>query len=208
MRLQNYELTIPEGQEDAQGYVALRHEQIYSLYLRNNHPTQCDAKVHIDGKYQGTWRLKPYQTARLEHPSHDQGRYTFYELNSKEGQDIGLDTLSRADLGLVEVTFTPEKTESLPKALEYERGIERDPSGARGGSLFSSPFSDGLRSRSIYSAGGTGLSSNSSQEYGKAKSIKLDETKTVTLNLRLVAKVKGPRPLTEAWSNQVPPPIV
>lgn len=206
MRLGVYKASIPEGAEDSEGYVVLRHGQTYSISLRNGGPERCDVRVEIDGKYQGTWRLDPFQTGKLERPSHDQGRFTFYELNSQEGESIGLDSVSKSNLGLVSITFTPEKK-------EYQGGrggsIERSLSKGQtfGGSLES--FSEGPSSKGAYNAGGTGLSGESRQKFDSADRITLDPSRERTIHLRLVSKKKdSPRPLTEAPKSTPIPPTV
>jgi hypothetical protein len=206
MKIQNYELTIPEGREDQDGYIVLRHEQTYSLFLKNNNHTQCDVEVEIDGKHQGAWRLRPYQSVRLERPAHETGRFTFIDLNSEEGVSIGLDNINRSKLGLVTVTFTPEKEEPIGGGRgASSKGI--DWGDVKG------PDLENYEARSVsqnsYSAGGTGLTGKSDQEFGVANRIRLDQTKMVTINLRLVSlNIPGLRPLTSApHSNPTPPPV-
>jgi len=192
MFLNNYSVRVVDGKEEAGGYVLMQHGCHYSLVLRNNNSTRCNARVEIDGKHQGTWRIPPKDAISIERPAHDSGLFTFYEANSKEGVSIGL---SKDDptLGVVSVTFTPEKTRHSP---EVDWGAER-------GAVSYGGFSKG----SSRSAGGTGLSGRSLQAFGNAEEMELDESSATTINLRLVADASNnPRPLT-AYSNPVPPPI-
>ncbi len=59
------------------------------------------------------------------------------------------------------------------------------------------------------SAGGTGLSGESTQKFGRAVEIQLDYSQETVIHLRLTAKndIDEPRPLTN-YSNPVPPPII
>ncbi len=103
-----FSVKIPQGNEDASGYTALKHGTKYSIVLRNGKQVRCNAKVEIDGKDQGTWRLDAQEIITIERPAHDSGNFTFYQLDSSESQAIGLDGAD-PNLGLLKVTFTPEK---------------------------------------------------------------------------------------------------
>lgn len=197
MLVNQYSAIIPEGKEDADGYVLLEHGQTYSLTMRNNHSTRCNVRVEVDGKHQGTWRIPAKDAISIERPGHDDGKFTFYRLGSREGNLVGL---SKEDsLGLVQVTFTPEKKRpsildepGLPKCYLESRSSSKERSVTKGGG---------------FSAGGTGLSGLSSQSFGNAQKMELDESKSTTISLRLVAsKIDEPRPLTNC-SNPVPPPV-
>src|SRR4028118_139175 len=100
---------VKQPYEDEHGYVYLQHGDVYRICFRNYSDENNDVIIEVDGKEIGCWRLKPYQTAIIERPANDSGKLTFYELGSSEAQMIGLSSISRADLGLVKVTFIPEK---------------------------------------------------------------------------------------------------
>lgn len=199
--------------EDEHGYVYLQHGDVYRISLKNHTDKRNDVVVEIDGKEVGGWRLESYQTATIEHPANDSGRFTFYELGSSEAQKIGLSSIARTDLGLVKVTFIPEKPRhhGIP-AVDIDR---RFYSGTKGD--WSESFSSGSRgsgqnvSLSRRSAGGTGLSGRSDQRFGQADAIDRDYDRQVIINLRLVAKSSNePRPLLAVSltvSNSVPPPV-
>lgn len=108
MRLNDFSVRVPEGREEAGGYVALPHGRQYSLHLRNDRPVACDAAVSIDGRHVGTWRLGPRQSARIERPVDDEGRFTFYALGSAEAGAVGLESVGD-QLGLLSVEFTPAR---------------------------------------------------------------------------------------------------
>lgn len=55
-------------------------------------------------------------------------------------------------------------------------------------------------------AGGTGLSGHSEQNFTSVSTLDYDETRFVTINLRLVSSVNEPRPLFPN-STPVPPPV-
>lgn len=211
MRLHSYEVSIPQGTERENGYVLMRHGTEFALKLRNHNHLRCNVEVTFQGLPQGAWRLEPYQTATLERPAHDTGKFTFYEVESEEGEGIGLDKVSKDDQGLVQVKFTPEQ--EVERTAYIPKGAKGMGASSRGQSLESferSPYENtrggGARG---YSAGGIGLSGTSNQEYGQAKEMDVDESKAVTISLRLVAqKREGPRPLTSyPMSNPTPPPV-
>lgn len=186
MIVQNYSVCVPEGNQDSEGYVALVHGQHYTVDLRNDTNLRCNAELFIDGKHQGTWRIPPKGAASIERPAEDSGRFTFYTLGSKEGTIVGLARTS--ELGLIKVVFTPESSRCYEEDITYRNYV-----------IY------GSRSRG-YTAGGTGLSGNSSQSFTNAEEIDLDHSQAVTIHLRLVALQKEPRPLPD-YSNPASPPV-
>jgi hypothetical protein len=200
MLLNGYLVRIPEGQEDSRGYVGLKHNQKYKIALRNGNATRCNVSIKIDGKNQGTWRMEAYDNAVLERPAHDQGCFTFYKLNSSEAQKVQLQDDS--SLGLVEVIFIPEMRYPVANDLSVLEAY-----GTRSGSKSISYSSE--RSARNFSAGGTGLSGWSQQNFGQASEMPLDKSKTTTIYLRLVCikdNTDEPRPLTNHTS-PIPPRI-
>lgn len=192
MIVNNYSLSILEAQEDLDGYVLMQHGTQYRISISNDWGTRCSAKLVIDGLHQGTWLLSEYQRVVLERPAHDPGKFTFYKAGSKEGDLVGI-SATNPNTGLVQVTFIPEKAQKpQPEIIvrthhEASKGV--------------------LRSHESLSAGGTGLSGESSQKFSIAEQIEKDETQKVIITLRLVARENdGPRPLTN-YSNPVPPPV-
>jgi hypothetical protein len=218
MYLNGYSVRIPEGVEKSGGYVEMKHGTQYKLRLRNSNRERCDVYVEIDGKHVGTWRLNPHQSVLIERPAHDTGRFTFYELATREARKAGL--VDGPELGLVKVVFTPEK------AVDYVFTTERagwryldpvphwDNSSWEGCSYFISTTdntamsSAGGTTSCGHSPGGTGLSGESDQEFGWASSITHDFSRETTIHLRLVARKSkgGPRPLT-SYSTPVPPRV-
>jgi hypothetical protein len=69
------------------------------------------------------------------------------------------------------------------------------------------------QSAANYSSGGTGLSGNSNQKFHSVAELNYDESRFVTINLRLVAakdeprELKSARPLKPLNSNPVPDPV-
>lgn len=194
MYINQFSAVIEGGNETAGGYVELQHCQIYRLRLKNDRFLQADARVEIDGKHVGTWRLHGHQTITLERPTNDNGQFTFYRLNSPEAQAAALNG-SDPNIGLVKITFTPEKR--YEPALQ-SRAVYFD---AGGQSI-----------RTALGAGGTGLSGHSYQEFGVAQNIEYDYSQETVIHLRLVERVvsgeqvHGIRPLTQ-FSTPVPPRV-
>ena len=116
MKLADYSVTVPEGDERQSGTIVLEHEQIYTLRIGNEGDRDSDAFVQIDGKKVGTWRVPKRKTITLEHPANDQGRFTFYRLGTPEARAAEL--AEGPDLGLIEVRFLPGK----PKPPLQEAG--------------------------------------------------------------------------------------
>jgi hypothetical protein len=177
MKLEPYEVKVPEGRE-SEGYVYLRHNTQYTLLLKNLAHTRCDAEVRIDGREVGAWRVPALKTVIIERPVHDTGRFTFYEVGSREADKAGI---SESDqLGLLTVVFRPETL-----------SLRAPPQPSTSGGL----------------AGGTGLSGQSDQKFRDADWIEHDDANAVTIHLRLVGDPDEPRPMFQR-ETAVPPPVV
>lgn len=230
MYMNDFSVRIPEGCEVSGGYVELRHGQKYTLRLRNSRSVRCDAHVEVDGKHVGTWRIPAHGSFVLERPEHDTGRFTFYRLGTADAEAAQLDG-SDPDLGLVKVTFTPERIRERygpgsptwpgpPVYPPYPRWPWDRPPEPRyrpaSWEYSKTVGSDSTASKSLCasampsaSPGGTGLSGESDQRFGVANRIEYDYSQETTIHLRLVCKDdrrQGPRPLTST-SNPIPPRI-
>lgn len=189
MKLGDYCVAVLGGCEQQSGYVEMKHNQVYELLLRNEGSRRVDAHVEIDGKHIGTWRLNGYTSIKLERPTNETGRFTFYQIDTPEARAAGL--VRNDQLGLVSVIFTPE----------IVRGYRRD---------YVQPACESApapRCKS-YAGGGTGLSGHSNQRFISVEEIEYDLTAQVTVNLRLVGTEQyGIRPL-KPLSTPIPPPVI
>jgi len=208
MYLNDFSARIPEGNEASGGYVEMRHGQTYTLRLRNSRDARCDARVEVDGKHVGTWRIHAHSGITLERPAHDIGKFTFYKLGTTEADAAQLNG-GDPNLGLVKVTFTPEKVRHYHSTQPVHpwsapNTYLSSTKGVRG----SSPLMAAC-SYQAHSAGGTGLSGISGQQFTDAAHIDYDYSQQTTIHLRLVCKENHdhePRPLTST-SNPIPPRI-
>ena len=202
MYLNNFSLTIHPGKEQPGGYVELEHNTKYIINLRNSNRLRCDAKVEIDGKDIGTFRLNGGRTFRLERPSNDKGCFTFYRLGSEESFKAGLRFADHEKAGLISVIFTPER-EPEPSQLYPKESVYRDAS--------TTPTAGAAAGMDVnytvnYSPGGTGLSGHSNQEFVNVAELDYDYARRTVINIRLVLKNGDePRPLAQL-STPVPPP--
>lgn len=223
MYLNDFSVRVPEGKEVPGGYIELAHNTQYTLVLRNNRNTKCDARVEIGGKHVGTFRIGMYGSLRLERPSHDDGRFTFYRVGTPEAAAVEPNQ-SAPDVGLVKVTFTPGKRiqiKPVPKSAPvYRHTYYTSNTGDHWGCstletdhlTFSGTASHLADSSPVpcqappsgSSAGVTGLSGKSNQSFFEVANLDYDYTKQTTIHLRLVCMDDGPRPLT-ATSNPIPP---
>jgi len=223
IRVGDFAVSIVEGEKAQGDYFLLDHDQHYSVDLRNYSTLRCDADIEIDGKDMGTFRVKGGHNFTIDRPTHDDGRFTFYELMSKEGNAVGLK--ANQNLGLVKVTFRPEKEDQISATgdiLDADEGIrilgapmlcaaQRDT-----GPRIEGPRKPHLQATGatgdLPRAGGTGLSGQSDKKFTDADSIEHNPEGTVVIHLRLGARVKpakdGPRELKpHPRSNKVPPPL-
>jgi hypothetical protein len=165
-----FRVFVPQGNHLPSGHVELKHQAQYSISLTNDAREQCDAHVEIDGKHVGTWRIPQCASVDIERPADDNGRFTFYRLDSSDGRRSGL--RKDDDLGLITVTFFPE-------LKQRQSSFDQEPI------------------KIMYSRrqGGTGLSGVSSQRFCTAEYIEHDHAKKEIIHLRLIASDEDSRPL-------------
>lgn len=222
MRVGNFSVIIPQGRERQTGHVEMVHGRVYTIKLVNHwYDRDCDAKVEIDGKDVGCFRVygSGSGSVTLERPVNDSRCFTFYRSDSSEAFDAGIHDVHEDTKGLVKVLFKPEikrryereeKTSGGMRHLgEYrETPLERfrSANGAGGQHCNSSP-------RRLIS-GITGLSGQSGQRFNYVPPLDYDPSEEVTIHLRLgVEEGSDVRPLrasgnSPGCANSVPPPLV
>jgi hypothetical protein len=220
--LNNYSLRVAEGNETAGGYVELEHGQQYRLVLRNSRMTACDARVEIDSKDVGTFRIYAYSSVTLERPAGDKSKFTFYKVGTSEAKQAQLNE-SDPNLGLVKVTFTPElyvkplspvyvSQQKTPWTytptytyMADSNATYRANFGSQNDNVAMAAMAS-LGDSSERRAGGTGLSGHSNQDFTTVAPLNYDLTQQTVIFLRLVLKTGIVKPLT-SYSTQVPPRI-
>ena len=208
MRVGNYSVLIPEGRErDSEGHVVLSHGTQYHIRLGNHdYGSRCDAELKIDGKDMGSFRIQAGQTITLERPVNETGKFTFFESGSAQAAEAGGDSVSREDRGLLTVIFRPEKkrivaeltSASVMKSASRSRGCGQSAGGIHS-SLGAVPQN--------CSAGITGLTGHSTDQYTTVQNLDYALNEEVTIHLRLVCG-SDVRPLSAvSRSNPIPPPV-
>jgi hypothetical protein len=224
MHMNQFSLRIPEGQETHSGYVEMRHGKQYSIQLRNDRDVPCDAKVSVDGKEIGVWRIYAKSGILLERPAEDTGRFTFYELGTDEAVKAKLHSVKPNDLGLVQVLFTPMRNWTMTVSYPPNYYHPSDPyyykpwpSDDNGTAATTNSFPVTLTAMNCSpggtkpqaSSGGTGLSGHSQQAFSPVGEIALDHSQATTITLRLIIRQSSDarelRPIQNA--NPVPPPL-
>ncbi|MFN9322383.1 MAG: hypothetical protein ACK59C_01195 [Holosporales bacterium] len=185
MKVQKFELVVPEGRELASQHVIMQHGQQYRIQVSNHSYVRCDAVVSLDGDEIGTYRLSAGQVWAIEHPADSQQRFTFYASGTSEAAAVGEAVLNKDEKGLVQVTFYPEKSYGDDYVLETLGST-------RGGLFGATRGGKGLG----LGAGVSGLSGHSDAQYGRASSIERDEDNAVTITLRLVTEDTTPQPIS------------
>lgn len=189
MQLGNYGLYIREGNypvPEQTGYVALSHNTQYTIGLNNYSQLRCDAIVEIDGKHVGTWRLNKNSRIVIERHANEKRLFTFLKRDTQQGDEAGLNKVTKDDMGVVSVLFIPEKK---VYRKPYNESLQ-----TYGGDYTKGDFSKGVSRggiggasvRKSFSAGGTGLSGESNQNFGIADEIELDHDNAVKISLRLI----------------------
>lgn len=200
MRVGQFSVFIPEGREMSSGHVSLKHGQQYTVKVINHNSVEADAEITIDGKIVGCFRIAPRRDIQLERNPNDRGKFTFYKLDSTEGQQINLAQISANDLGLVQVVCKPAKKKEEIRVLRSAGGQHTNTSYPRGQSM-----SGELRT---LSAGGTGLSGHSSQNFVEVSAIDYDIEGITTISLRLVEENNQPREMKANNEKANPVPSV
>lgn len=106
MRIDDFSIRVVGGHEVYGGYVEMKHGQQFPLRLRNDRDVPCDAEISFQGKRVGSWRIEPRSSIEVEHPEDDYGKFTFWDVNSREGSIIG-GVAGDFNNGLIQVTFKP-----------------------------------------------------------------------------------------------------
>lgn len=208
MRVGNFCLIIPEGSEKDSGHIMMSHGQQYTIQLRNQwNDRACDVELTIDGKDEGGWRVHANGNMTLERPAHDHGRFTFYRSASEQASTAGAACVENADRGLIVARFKPEHRRSRAKVLNASNVMR----GAGGQSC--RPQGDTPTDSDIEvstSAGITGLSGYSSQQFSSVAPLNYDPTQEVVISIRLVCDDLV-RPLSPVQvmkrSNPTPAPV-
>ena len=171
MRAGDFELCIVNGLElRGSSEVQLRHGQTYQLALTNHGALRCDVFLEIDGKDMGAWRIPAAETIFLERPLRQEGRFTFFRLDSPEAKATGIPKEGTA--GKVSAWFLPELIElEIPfndrdlasLAAAKPEPIEDDEGKDSPSVLFAAKPTAAPREGRV---GGTGLTGKSEQQFG------------------------------------------
>lgn len=220
MLVNRFSVRVVNGHETFGGYVQMTHGQTYSLSLRNSWGTRCDARVSIDGKDIGAFRIPANSSILLERPLNDQGRFTFFKQGTKKFSKAGLDHVPNDQLGLIRVEFLPEAYAVLTHTpvLPYYVATGPNPWHTEEDYWITSTWNSsdtanvrGTCCMASASPGGTGVSGHSDQTFGGVDAIyNYDWSRKTIITLRLISvtdeELATVRPLVP-WSNQVPPPV-
>jgi hypothetical protein len=189
MKLNGFQITI-NGKSQDNGLVPMRHCERYKIGMHNSGELRCDARVEVDGKEIGTFRINGFDSASIERPPNDRGCFTFYKEGSSEAAESGISTGDEKN-GLVSVTFMPEKRRIFHPTQDFlGEGAMRS-------------FGGGMKGMS---SGGTGLSGHSSQNFSSVASLDYDNAKITTIHVRLfcVDEKNDPRPLRSLNETAIP----
>ena len=211
MFLNSYSVRVTNGKEVENGYVEMAHGAQYEIVMRNAHSVICDAEVSIDGKPVGTFRIPAMGSITLERKPDDRGKFTFFKEGTSEAFQAQIES-GNPNNGLVQVVFTPErKTEYVTYVgRTWNDHWNKDFYGNNSGYPYYETNNTcfcAMASPSSRSAGGTGLTGYSNQNFHSVESLDYDYSGRTVITLRLIAVEKtGIRPLS-GTSNPIPPYI-
>jgi len=213
MRIGNFSIIIDPGKETSKDYVVMQHGKPYTITMINNDPHRdADCTLSIDGKTVSTFRIGANRKLELDTMPGTGKLLTFYNEESKEAKDTGIDQIVKDDRGVVQAVFIPEKAKK--RTPEVDVGDLREVK-TSGGIRLPESFSPLSQKRSItkggpsgqsFVGGGTALSGKSHQQFINVADLDLDHSQTTTLHLRMIGEVQDdtPTPLVGLRSNQVP----
>lgn len=165
MKVNGYSLKISEGFESLDGYVSMKDETFYKLIISNTERIgKCKAEVKIDGEDIGVFVINGLSNLVLESKPGTGKLFKFRKLTDETRNSL---LKPNENLGLISVTFYPE--DCIREQLSTNN---KSMQGRAGGQ----------------SAGGTVLSGYSNQKFKEAKYFNVDESKKVTIYLRLICK--------------------
>jgi len=145
------------------GCFFIPHNTEYKVLLHNSNPKRANAKIFIDGKEIGCFRINENETIILERPLHASRKLTFYDFNSEEAQTCNLNKIDSKFLGTIRVEI---ESELLMPIEKFEESCVLD-----------SP-----------NIGGTGLTRVSSQRFHKAALMRVDSESFITLEAEMNTK--------------------
>lgn len=191
-------------------YVSLPSGTEYAVELHNHHNQRCDVELYIDGQRVGGWIAPAYETLRIERPSGERRKFTFFEEHSDVARSTGARVGSSKN-GLVSAIFKPRKEEEAEEeiftSLRGASGRASSPQRSRATSSMSvaAPVMSMARKQS-FEAGVTVLGNNSDQTFGKGRRLRDDEIDwhlATEVSIRLV--VADDQPLYIPISPSYPP---
>jgi hypothetical protein len=159
------------------------HDVEYKIRLINNHATRCDATIHVDGKFIGSFRLDPYEEWSIERPSQDKRKFEFHAEESRIAREAGVIS-GKFSNGLIQVRFVPEHVHHV-----FHRMFRGMATGARPHMMASAVPESAMyaeEKKSRYSSGATILGGHSRQRFEQVSPLDYDERHAVTITLRLV----------------------
>jgi hypothetical protein len=171
-----YSLSILNSKDEqipcSNGSFKLSHGTEYKVMLTNSHSScKANAKVYIDGKRVGYFRLESKSVSVIERPDCAQKarKLTFFAVNSEEGRAGGL-TMSPPELGKIKVEIQKECDPRIYDEVDCWDCVD-------------SPECDSI--------GGTALGRESNQKFYTASSIEL-EPDVYILEARMFVNCESP----------------
>lgn len=152
--------------------VTLPHGTRYAICLGNYALQPCTARIFIDGREVGYFRVGAHDEINIKRPVGKDREFTFFSSDTKQGEMAGLDA-GNPELGSVRAVFT--SAQAPPQAVcrgfggQSAQGLTRGIGGVTRG------------------VGGTGLGAQTNQRFVSCSELMdLDETTRTEIRLRIV----------------------
>ena len=186
-----YSLSILNSKDEyvpfSNGSFKLSHGTEYKVMIANNHTScQANAKVHIDGKRVGHFRLKTNNNIKIERPDddHKARKLTFFNIDSDEGRAGGLERSS--ELGKIRVEIQKERDPQVFfDSWSDDSGWSADCATEKGGSSRGRLYAQCMTDSCDGPVGGTALGRSSNQKFYTVSHIEV-EPEVYRLEARMV----------------------
>jgi hypothetical protein len=180
-------------------YFFLPNHTEYSIVLTNSRPMPADAKIKIDGVSIGEWRLKPYDTFKIERPAEQSRKFTFIADHDFDARRAGV-SANDSKNGLISVTFKPQKQIDYIKPQPYVESAQTMKLASNSQSMMRPQLMKSIQN------GVTLLGQVSDQKFGQTPMIPedmIDRKKITKIVVRL--EVENSNQLSPRYKTKVPP---
>jgi hypothetical protein len=137
MQFRDFEVRIPEGKEQPNGYVEIEHGKSFGIFIKNMAGLRSKVFIEINNQPCGEHLIESYDSKTVRTFVNDKVTtpFVYYTPNSLEAKKQKIYEIPEKYVGLVKVTFVPEllevvepedntPTDSIHRASEFDTVIK------------------------------------------------------------------------------------